>query len=111
MAGHRCPVPLNQPIKSTISVVRKQSSPARFRIAAALLAMILWLTPSPNALALTNLVTAPLTVTDVQNVLARAVTQAVHNNQAVTVAISDREGNVLGVFIMNGAAPDTTTPD
>jgi uncharacterized protein GlcG (DUF336 family) len=91
--------------------VRKESAPARFRIAAALLAIIPWLAPSPNALALPNLVTAPLTVTDVQNVIARAVTQAVHNNQAVTVAISDREGNVLGVFIMNGAAPDAVQPD
>jgi len=91
--------------------VRKEYTLARFRIAAALLAMILWLTPSPNALALKNLVTAPLTVSDVENVIARAVTQAVHNNQAVTVAISDREGNVLGVFIMTGAPPNAANPD
>src|SRR5262249_609926 len=66
---------------------------------------------APDALALKNLVTAPLTITDVQNVIARAVTQAVHNHQAVTVAISDLEGNVLGVFIMTGAAPDAVKPD
>jgi uncharacterized protein GlcG (DUF336 family) len=73
--------------------------------------MILWLVPSPNALALKNLVTAPLTVTDVQNVIARAVTQAVHNNEAVTVAISDRNGKPLGVFIMTGAPMNAAKPD
>src|SRR5215472_6204453 len=94
-----------------MNLVRRESAPSRLRIAPALLAMILWLAPSPTALALKNLVTAPLTVTDVQNVIARAVTQAVQNNQRVTVAISDREGNVLGVFIMTGAAPNATNPD
>jgi uncharacterized protein GlcG (DUF336 family) len=84
---------------------------ARFRIAAAVLAMILWLARPPEVLALPNLITAPLTVTDVQNVIARAVTQAVHNSQAVTVAISDRNGNVLGVFIMTGAPMNAATPD
>ena len=94
-----------------MDIVRREFAPARLRIAAALLAMILLLAPSSDALALKNLVTAPLTVTDVQNVIARAVTQAVHNNQAVTVAISDREGNVLGVFVMTGAPPNAANPD
>ncbi|MBV8140026.1 MAG: heme-binding protein [Deltaproteobacteria bacterium] len=94
-----------------MNLVRRESAPSRFRSAAALLAMILWLAPSPDALALKNLVTAPLTVTDVQNVIARAVTQAVQNNQAVTIAISDREGNVLGVFIMTGAPINATDAD
>ncbi|MGO9606643.1 MAG: heme-binding protein [Candidatus Binataceae bacterium] len=70
----------------------------------------LLLTPRPG-LAIPNLVTAPLTVTDVQNVIARAVTQAVNNKQAVTVAIVDREANVLGVFIMTGAAANAASPD
>src|SRR5262249_41643762 len=109
--GPSCPVPLNQATKSTMGIVRKESAPARLHIVAALLAMVLWLAPSPDALALKTLVTAPLTVIDVQNVIARAVTQAVHNNQAVTVAISDREGNALGVFIMTGALPNAANPD
>ena len=94
-----------------MNLVGRKSAPSRFRIGAASLAMILWLAPSPDALALKNLVTAPLTVTDVQNVIARAVTQAMHNNEAVTIAISDREGNVLGVFIMTGAAANAAKPD
>lgn len=94
-----------------MTLVCRESAQSRSRIAAALFAMILWLAPSPDALALKNLVTAPLTVTDVQNVIARAVTQAVHNNAAVTIAISDREGNVLGVFIMTGAPMNAATPD
>ncbi len=86
---------------------------ARFtpQIAAATFAAALWIAVPRAAYALKNLVTAPLSVTDVQNVIARAVTQAVHNNQAVTVAISDREGNVLGVFIMTGAAANAANPD
>src|SRR5215831_13070876 len=94
-----------------MGIVQRESAPARLRIVAALLAMVLWLAPSPDVLALKNLVTNPLTVTDVQNVIARAVTQAVHNNQAVTIAISDREGNVLGVFEMTGANPNAANPD
>jgi len=72
---------------------------------------ILWLAAPRAAYALKILVTPPLTVTDVQNIIARAVTQAVNNHQAVTVAISDREGNVLGVFIMNGAPANAANPD
>jgi len=75
------------------------------------LAVLLWLGTPHSAYALKSLVTAPLTVTDVQNIIARAVTQAVHNNQAVTIAISDREGNVLGVFNMTGARVNAANPD
>ncbi len=44
-----------------------------------------------------------LTVSDVQTIIAQAVTQAKHDNQAVVVAVTDREGNILGVFDMTGA--------
>jgi len=74
-------------------------------------AALAWLAAPRSAFALKNLITAPLTVTDVENVIARAVTQAVHNNQAVTIAISDREGNVLGVFDMTGAPVNAANPD
>jgi uncharacterized protein GlcG (DUF336 family) len=48
-----------------------------------------------------------LSVTDVQTIIAQAVTQAVHDKVVVVIAVTDREGNVLGVFDMNGTS---TTP-
>jgi len=59
-------------------------------------------TPNANFQAL-----APLTVADVQTILAQAVTQAVASNVRATIAIVDRGGNVLGVFQMTNA-PLTT---
>jgi uncharacterized protein GlcG (DUF336 family) len=51
--------------------------------------------------------TQTLTVADVQTIIAQAVSQAVSLNQKVTVAVTDKEGNLLGVFTMTGA-PATT---
>ncbi len=48
-----------------------------------------------------------LTATDVQTIIAQAVSAAASLNRAVTVAVTDKEGNVLGVFRMTGA-PATT---
>lgn len=48
-----------------------------------------------------------LTVSDVQTIIAQAVSQAVALNQKITVAVTDKEGNLLGVFTMTGA-PATT---
>lgn len=60
--------------------------------------------PTPN----NNPVTAGnLTTTEVQTVIAQAVSAAAALNRAVTVAVTDREGNPLGVFRMTGA-PTTT---
>ncbi|MDT5269366.1 MAG: hypothetical protein QOH49_1552, partial [Acidobacteriota bacterium] len=60
--------------------------------------------PTPN----TNPVTAGnLSTSEVQTVIAQAVSAAVALNRAVTVAVTDREGNTLGVFRMTGA-PTTT---
>ena len=39
-----------------------------------------------------------LTAADVQTVIAQAVSQAVSLNQKVTVAVTDKEGNLLGRF-------------
>jgi uncharacterized protein GlcG (DUF336 family) len=68
-------------------------------------------TPAPAAVAPTpntNPVTAGnLSVSEVQTVIAQAVSAAASLNRAVTVAVTDREGNVLGVFNMTGA-PATT---
>jgi uncharacterized protein GlcG (DUF336 family) len=55
-------------------------------------------TPNANFQAL-----APLTVADVQTIIAQAVTQAVASNVQATIAVVDRGGNVLGVFQMTNA--------
>jgi uncharacterized protein GlcG (DUF336 family) len=60
---------------------------------------------TPNA---TFQAIGPLTVGDVQTIIAQAVTQAVASNMPATIAIVDRGGNVLGVFQMNGANQFTT---
>lgn len=60
--------------------------------------------PTPN----TNPLTAgSLAPEDVRTVIAQAVSAAAALNRAVTVAVTDREGNVLGVFTMTGATPRT----
>jgi hypothetical protein len=43
----------------------------------------------------------------VQTVIAQAVSAAAALNRAVTVAVTDREGNVLGAFRMTGATTTT----
>jgi uncharacterized protein GlcG (DUF336 family) len=48
-----------------------------------------------------------LTTSEVQTVIAQAVSAASALNRAVTVAVTDKEGNVLGAFTMTGA-PATT---
>ncbi|MDX2034566.1 MAG: heme-binding protein [Blastocatellia bacterium] len=50
---------------------------------------------------------AALTVADVQTIIAQAVAKAQQIGMNVTVGVTDKEGNVLGVFRMNGA-PATT---
>ena len=64
--------------------------------------MLLSATLAPAA-PIPELPTGQLQVMDVQNIIANAVTQAVHDKVNVVVAVVDREGNVLGVFDMNGA--------
>lgn len=60
--------------------------------------------PTPNV----NPVTAgSLSTNEVQAVIAQAVSAAAALSRAVTVAVTDREGNVLGVFRMNGATSTT----
>jgi uncharacterized protein GlcG (DUF336 family) len=46
-----------------------------------------------------------LTPDEVRTIIAQAVSAAVALNRAVTIAVTDREGNVLGVFSMTGAPP------
>ena len=49
-----------------------------------------------------------LSVGDVQTIISQAVSAAVALNRTVTVAVTDREANVLGVFLMTGAPASTT---
>src|SRR5437764_1290464 len=44
-----------------------------------------------------------LTTSDVQTIIAQAVSAAASLNRAISVAVTDKEGNVLGVFKMTGA--------
>ncbi|CAN5466944.1 hypothetical protein BH10ACI2_BH10ACI2_03010 [soil metagenome] len=48
-----------------------------------------------------------LTVTDVQTIIAQAVSKATSLNRKVTVSVTDKEGNLLGTFAMTDA-PDAT---
>lgn len=48
-----------------------------------------------------------LATTEVETIIAQAVSAAAQLNRTVTVAVTDREANVLGVFTMTGA-PATT---
>lgn len=52
--------------------------------------------------------TALLSQSEVESILAHAVEQSQRVDQKVVVAISDREGNILGVFRMTGARLDST---
>lgn len=52
----------------------------------------------------TPTVTPELTVQDVQTLMAHAVDQAAQLNELINVAVTDREGNILGVFRMAGAS-------
>jgi uncharacterized protein GlcG (DUF336 family) len=48
-----------------------------------------------------------LNTSDVQTIISQAVSTAAQLNRPVTVAVTDREGNVLGVFKMTGAPVST----
>lgn len=65
-------------------------------------------TPTP-----TTVYTPPaaeaLTTADVERVLAQAIAEAQARSLPSVIAVTDRVGNVLGVFRMNGARPTATT--
>ncbi len=62
-------------------------------------------TPGINAdeISINPITAGTLTPAEVGTIIAQAVSAAVALNRAVTVAITDREGNVLGIFSMTGA--------
>ena len=49
-----------------------------------------------------------LTLSDVQTIIAQAVSKAVALNKSVTISVTDKEGNLLGTFEMPN--PPTNTP-
>ena len=51
---------------------------------------------------------ANLTVSDVEKIIAQAVNEATARNVLATIAVTDRVGNVLAIFQMNGAAATFT---
>jgi uncharacterized protein GlcG (DUF336 family) len=55
--------------------------------------------------------TATLQVSDVQNLIATAVTRAHLDNKLVVVSVSDREGHMLGLFDMTGVDPASNDVD
>lgn len=52
-----------------------------------------------------------LSVSDVQTILAQAAAEAAARNQLATISVTDRVGNVLAVFQMNGASETTRIRD
>ena len=54
------------------------------------------------------LTTTPLSISDVETIIAQAASAAVSLSRAVTIIVTDREGNVIGSLAMPGA-PATTT--
>jgi uncharacterized protein GlcG (DUF336 family) len=66
--------------------------------------------PTPGTTAppapVNSILAGNLTDADVRQLIAQAVSAAVALNKAVTVAVTDKEGNPLGVFSMTGAPPN-----
>jgi uncharacterized protein GlcG (DUF336 family) len=65
-------------------------------------------TPGTPIPLVTSTTAGNLTTGDVQTIISQAVSAAVSLNRNVTVAVTDREANVLGVFVMTGAPASTT---
>ena len=72
-------------------------------------------TPPPPTIPPTRAFAVPaqefLSVADVQQVMAQAVAEARARSAPATIAVTDRVGNVLGVFAMNGANPNLRIPN
>ncbi len=69
---------------------------------------------TPVAATATPLYSAPaaesLSVSDVKTILAQAIAEAAARKLPVTIAVTDRVGNVLAVYAMAGAAATTHIP-
>lgn len=94
----------------SVSPIRVRGSVAVLRV---LLPVVFFtLTPSCDSLESVTpgnpACSATLTRGEVESLIAHAVELAQRNAQRVVVAVSDREGNVLGLFRMTGAPLDST---
>ena len=67
--------------------------------------------PPTSARVYTDPAPESLTITDVERVISLAVAEAQARNLPSTIAVVDRVGNVLGVFVMNGANLALKIPD
>ncbi len=66
-------------------------------------------TPTPTGV---YAVPAPVALTpaEVQQIIAQAVAEATAQSLPASIAVVDRVGNVLAVFVMNGANPRLQVP-
>ena len=60
-------------------------------------------TPARLSDSINPITAGTLTHDEVKTIIAQAVSAAASINRAITVAVTDREGNVLGLFAMTGA--------
>ncbi len=65
---------------------------------------------SPSPTTTSDDTTPTLSILDVQTLIAQAVEQAQRRGDSIDVAITDREGNVLGAFSMTNSVGSTTDP-
>lgn len=66
-------------------------------------------TPTPAGSAFVTPGNESLSIADVQKVMAQAIAEAQAQGLPSVIAVTDRSGNVLGVFRMNGARATATT--
>ncbi|WP_262408185.1 heme-binding protein [Sphingopyxis sp. OPL5] len=66
-------------------------------------------TPTPTGSVFTQPGSESLSVADVQAVMAGAIAEAQAQGLPSVIAVTDRVGNVLGIFRMNGARANATT--
>lgn len=66
-------------------------------------------TPTPTGGLYTPPAAEALTIADVERVMAQAIAEAQARNLPSVIAVTDRVGNVLGVFRMTGARATATT--
>lgn len=67
-------------------------------------------TPAPPGALFAAPAQENLSVAEVQQIIAQAAAQATAQGDAATIAVTDRVGNVLGVFVMPGARATVAIP-
>jgi len=97
------------------NLISRVSPPARdgrrWELALAIATLLMLTRSYTSAGGFPVLPTATLQVVDVQNLIAAAVTRAHRDNATVVVAVSDREGNVLGMFDMTDVRMNSNDVD